>query len=190
MFGDDASARILMRLVRCVRIAGRVSLLATIRLTLRRIVKTCTVTILSGSGPSKVVTTHGDDPLIINVNRKRFFLTSSTAPVIRCASGIICLRSRRVTLVHQKRGLGIIGLGGIRYPRRMGAMTLGLNRLRGNNCPRFVLGRVFRRPNYVRSYVHKHVGIRNAGIILSTIVSCGRHLLTTGHFIVITYNAS
>lgn len=176
--------------MRCVGIAGGLSLLATMRLTLHRIVNTCTVTMLRGSRPSRVVTTHGDDPLIINVNRSRFFLTSSTAPVMRCASGMMCLRSRRVTIVRQSERLGIIGLGGIRVAPRIAGMRLGLKRLRGNNCPRFVLGRVFRRPSYVCSYVHKHVGMRDGGIILSTIVSCGRELLGTGHFIVMTYKAS
>lgn len=179
-----------MRLVRFFRLSGRLSLLATIRLTLRRIVNTCTVTILSGGGPSRVVTTHGDDPLIMKVKGSRFFLTSSTAPVMRCASGIICLRSKRVTIVHESGTLRIIGLSGILRGPRMHAIRVGLKRLRGKKCPRFVLGRVFRRPSYVGSYVHKHVGTSNSGMMLSTIVSRGRHLLGTHHFMVITYKAS
>lgn len=189
-FGDDASARILIRLVNCVRRRKGLSLLATIRLTLQRIVNTCTVTIISHGRPSRVVTTHGDDPLIIKMNRKRFFLTSSTAPVIACAGRIICLSSKRVTMLQTSTPLGVISLGGMRYPRRTRAMTLGVKRLRGKNFPRFVLGRVFSRPSYVDSYVHKHIGASAYAIALSTISGCGRRLLHTKHFVVMTYNAS
>ncbi len=174
-----------------MRSDGSLSLLKTIRITLRRIIKTCTVTVLSGHRPRRVITTQGDDPLIMNVKQRRSFcLTSSTAPVIRCASGIICLRSKSVTIVHPKERLGIISVSGIRVRPAMGAISVGLKRLRGNNCPFFVLGRVFRRPSYLQSYVHKHVGVRTSGIMLSTIVSRGSGLLGTNHFVVITYKAS
>lgn len=189
-FHDDASSRILIGLVRCVHSAGTYSLLRTIRRTLHRIINTCTVTIIRGGGHSRVVTTHRDDPVTVNVNQNRCFLDSSTTSVVRCARSFICIGSKRVTIVGHGGPLGVIALSGRRNGVSVGGLRVDVSRLRGNNCPRFVLGRVCRRPGAVISYVHNHVGPRANRIGLSNIVSGHEGFLRTHHVVFITYKAS
>lgn len=89
-FLDSASARIITRLLSCG--CGKGPLRAVSDMV-TRLENSFTLKVVFGSFPSEIFTIHHRDPLVMNITRNRYFVTSSIPTVLRCAQSC-CLLSR------------------------------------------------------------------------------------------------
>lgn len=183
-FIDSASARIIPGLL---RLGCSKSILRTVGGALHLLRNSCTLKVVYASSRGALCYTGGNSPLVVNGNGNRGFVTSSVGPLLTRAGGTVCLRSKRATGVAGS-SVAICSGGFTRATGRAGAVRLDGETTDGNSFPRFVLGRVFRRP----TIIHRAVGsiAHSNSIILRGVPFASSSVGDVGHVCVINYNST